>query len=41
MFALIVFELVAHPEQRAIYRGAVVAGQVYDTRFNDEAAEFD
>ena len=27
MFVLVAFELVAHPEQRAIDRGAIVAGQ--------------
>ena len=41
MFALIAFEPVGHPKQRAEDRGAIVAGQVYDTGFNYEAAEFD
>ena len=41
MLVLIASELVAHPEQRAIDHGAVVAGQVHDTGFNDEAAKFD
>jgi hypothetical protein len=41
MFALIAFEPVGHPKQRAEDRGAVVAGQVHDTGFNNEAAEFD
>src|SRR5262249_36363614 len=39
--ALIAFELVAHPEQRAIDRGAVVAGQFDDPGLDDETAEFD
>src|ERR1700749_2881710 len=41
MFALIAFEPVGHPKQRAEDRGAVVAGQVDDSGFNDQAAEFD
>ncbi|MGY4502022.1 hypothetical protein ACVWYH_005979 [Bradyrhizobium sp. GM24.11] len=41
MFALIAFEPVGHPKQRAEDRGAVVADQVHDTGFNNEAAEFD
>jgi hypothetical protein len=41
MFALIALQLVSHPEQRAEDRGAIVAGQVHDTGFDDEAAQFD
>ena len=41
MFALIAFEPVGHPKQRAEDRGAVVTGQVDDSGFNDQAAEFD
>src|SRR5215472_5668833 len=41
MFVLIAFELVAHPEQRAIDRGAVVAGQFDDPGLDDETAEHD
>jgi hypothetical protein len=41
MFGLIALELVGHPEQRAENGGAVVAGQVHDTGFDDEATEFD
>ncbi len=40
-FSLVASELVSHPEQRAEDRGAVVAGQVHDAGFHDEAAEFD
>jgi hypothetical protein len=40
-FALIAFEFVGAPEQRAEDRSAVVAGQVHDSGFDDEAAEFD
>ena len=31
LFALIAFELVGHPEQRAEDDGAIIAGQVHDT----------
>ena len=41
MFALIALELVGYPEQRAVDDGAVVAGEVDDSRLNDKAAEFD
>lgn len=41
MFALIAFELVSYPEQRAVDHDTVVAGQVYDPGLDDEAAEFD
>ena len=41
MFAMIAFELLAHPEQRAIDRGAVVPGQFDDPGLDDETAEFD
>ena len=40
-FALIAFELVYHPEQRAEDRGAVVTGQIYDPSFDEETAQFD
>src|SRR6516162_8513456 len=40
-FALVAFELVSAPEQRAEDRGAVVAGEVHDTCFDDETAQFD
>ena len=39
--ALIAFELVAHPEQRAIDLGAVVTGQFDDPGLDDQTAEFD
>src|SRR5204863_9448101 len=39
-FALIAFELVCHPEQRAEDGGAIIAGQVHHTSFDDEAAQF-
>ena len=41
LFALIAFELVCHPEQRAEDDGAIIAGQVHDASLDDEAAEFD
>src|SRR5262249_45939821 len=41
LFALITLELVGHPKQRAEDRGAVIASQIDDTGFDDEAAEFD
>jgi hypothetical protein len=41
LFALIASQLVGDPEQRAKNDGAVVAGQVHDASFHDEAAEFD
>ncbi len=41
VFALIAFELVGHPEQRAKNEGTVIAGQINDTGLYDEAAEFD
>ena len=41
MFALITFEPVGHPEQRAEEDGAIIAGQIYYTGFNNEAAQFD
>ena len=40
-FALIALKLVGHPKQRTKDGGAVVADQVHDTGFYDEAAEFD
>lgn len=40
-FALIAFELLDNPYQRAEDRGAIIAGQVHDTGFNDETAQFD
>ena len=40
-FVLIALELVGHPEQRAEDDGAIIAGQVHDASFHDEAAEFD
>jgi len=40
-FALIAFELVGTPQQRAKDGGAVVARQVHDAGFDDEAAQFD
>lgn len=39
--AVLAFELVCHPEQRAVDPGAVVGGQVHDARLDDEAPEFD
>jgi len=41
LFAVITFELVFHPEQRAEDDGAIIAGQVHDTSLDDEAAQFD
>lgn len=41
LFTLIAFELIDDPEQRAKNDRAVIAGQVYDAGFHDEAAEFD
>src|SRR5207247_4658707 len=41
LFALIAFELVCHPEQRAEDDGAIIASQVHDRSLDDEAAEFD
>lgn len=41
LFALIAFELVCHPEQRAEDDGAIIAGQVHDTSLDDEASQFD
>ena len=41
LFALIAFELVCHPEQRAEDDGAIIAGQVHKSGLHDEAAEFD
>jgi hypothetical protein len=40
LFALIVLELIGHPKQGAENGGAVVAGQVDESGFHDEAAEF-
>ena len=40
-FALIALELVSHPKQRAVDRGAIIAGQVHDAGFDDEAAKLD
>src|SRR5579863_2529191 len=40
-FTLLAFELVGHPEQRAVDHGAIFAGQVHDPGLDDEAAEFD
>src|SRR6516165_8729115 len=39
-FALIALELVGHPKQRAEDGRPVVAGQVHESGFHDEAAEF-
>jgi hypothetical protein len=39
--ALIAFEFFGNPDQRAKHRGGVIAGQLHDTGFDDEAAEFD
>ncbi len=41
VFTLLVFELVGHPEQRAVDHGAIIASEVHDPGFDDEAAEFD
>ena len=41
VFTLLAFELVGHLEQRAVDRGAIIAGQVPDPSLDDEAAEFD
>ena len=38
---LIAFELVCHPKQRAVDQGAVIARQIHDSGFDDQAAEFD
>jgi len=40
-FALVAFELLGDPEQRAVDHDTVVAGQVHDPSFHDEAAKFD
>lgn len=37
---LLAFELVGHPDQSAVDRGAVVAGEINDPGFDHEAAEF-
>jgi hypothetical protein len=34
-------ELVGHPEQCAVDRGAIITCQVHDPGLEDEAAEFD
>lgn len=39
--ALIALKPVSHSEQRAEDDGAIIAGQVHDPGFHDEAAEFD
>src|SRR6185437_15118848 len=41
MLMLIAFEPIAHPEQRAIDRGPVVASQFDNPGLDDETAEFD
>src|SRR5213595_2791475 len=41
LFALIAFEPVCHPEQRAEDDGAIIAGQIHHTSLDDEAAQFD
>ncbi len=41
MFALVALELIGHPEQCAKDGGAIIAGQVHDTSFDNEAAQFD
>ena len=41
LFTLIALEILCHPEQRAEDDGAIIAGQVHDTRLDDEAAQFD
>ena len=41
MLAILALELVSHPKQRAVDRGAVVASQVRDPGLDDQAAEFD
>jgi len=38
---LIAFELLSHPERRTDNGGAIIAGQVDDPGFDDEAAELD
>jgi len=39
--AVLAFELVGHPKQRPLDHGAIIAGQVHDTRLDDETTEFD
>ena len=41
MFALIAFELVGAPKQRAVDYGTIVTGQIDEAGLNHEAAEFD
>jgi hypothetical protein len=41
MFALIALELVSHPKQRAVDRGAIIAGQLHDASLDNEPAQFD
>lgn len=41
LFTLVALQLVGHPKKRAEDDGAVAAGQVYETGFCDETAEFD
>jgi hypothetical protein len=41
LFALVAFELVGHPEQRAEDDGAIIAGQVHHTSLDDETTKFD
>ena len=41
VFTLLAFELVGHPEHRAVDHRAVVSGEVHDSGLDDEAAEFD
>ncbi|ABQ38286.1 hypothetical protein BBta_6371 [Bradyrhizobium sp. BTAi1] len=38
---MIAFELVCHPKQRAKDGSAIIAGQVDESSFHDEPAEFD
>ena len=40
VFTLLAFELICHPDHRAVDRGPIIAGQVHETGFDDEAAEF-
>ena len=41
VFSVLTLELFGHPDHCAVDHGAVIAGQIHDARFDDEATDFD
>lgn len=41
MFAVLALELIGHPDECTVNDDTVIAGQVHDSSFDDESAEFD